>query len=95
MLFRSYFLKGNVQYSKGWLDEAYRCIAKAVQLSPGNAEYQEALSQMAWQRNTGRPAGSSYGGYTTSMVGCTPCDLCAGFMCADCCCDCMCGDFCC
>ncbi len=90
-----YFLKGNVQYSKGWLDEAYRCIAKAVQLSPGNAEYQEALSQMAWQRNTGRPAGSSYGGYTTSMVGCTPCDLCAGFMCADCCCDCMCGDFCC
>lgn len=91
-----YFLKGNVQYSKGWLDEAYRCFTKANQLSPGNAEYQSALNQMAWQRSTGRPAGMGYGGYnTTSVVGCTPCDMCAGLMCADFCCDCMCDDFCC
>ena len=57
-----YFLRGRVFYVRGWLDQAYNYYVRANQMSPGNAEYQTALNQLMWQRNTGRPAGG-YGDY--------------------------------
>lgn len=83
-----YFLKGNIFYSRGWLEEALRCFNTAVQMSPGNPEYQAAVQQMMWQRRTAAPQGYS----TQQGGGCSPCNVCAGLMCADCCCECMGGD---
>jgi|LSQX01.1.fsa_nt_gb molecular chaperone DnaJ len=82
-----YFLKGSIQYRKGWLEEAGGNFAAAVRLDPGNKEYRAAYDNM---RN------SSSGGYRMSgnkgHSGCSACDICTGLLCADCCCECMGGD---
>ena len=85
------YLRGRIFYSKGWLDQAYSHFVRANQMNPMNAEYQNALNQLMWQRNTGRPSG--YGEYrTVQSGGCSGCDMCSGLICADCCCECMGGD---
>ena len=87
-----YYLRGRVFYVHGWLDQAYRYYTRAVQMNPGNAEYQTALNQLMWQRNTGRPSGG-YGDYrNVQSGGMSGCDMCSGLICADCCCECMGGD---
>ena len=40
------FLKGAVCYKRGWMDEARRYHETAVQMDPGNAEYQRALDMI-------------------------------------------------
>ena len=87
-----YYLRGRVFYVHGWLDQAYSYYARAVQMNPGNTEYQTALNQLMWQRNTGRPSGG-YGDYrNVQSGGMSGCDMCSGLICADCCCECMGGD---
>ena len=87
-----YYLRGRVFYVHGWLDQAYSYYTRAVQMNPGNAEYQTALNQLMWQRNTGRPSGG-YGDYrNVQSGGMSGCDMCSGLICADCCCECMVGD---
>lgn len=87
-----YYLRGRVFYVHGWLDQAYSYYTRAVQMNPGNAEYQTALNQLMWQRNTGRPSGG-YGDYrNVQSGGMSGCDMCSGLICADCCCECMDGD---
>lgn len=87
-----YYLRGRVFYVRGWLDQAYNHYARATQMNPSNAEYQNALNQLMWQRNTGRPA-NGYGDYRNVQYGgCSGCDICQGLICADCCCECMGGD---
>lgn len=87
-----YYLRGRVFYVHGWLDQAYSYYTRAVQMNPGNAEYQTALNQLMWQRNTGRPSGE-YGDYrNVQSGGMSGCDMCSGLICADCCCECMGGD---
>lgn len=86
-----YYLRGKVFYVRGWLDQAYSYFVRANQLNPNNAEYQNALNQLMWQRNTARPSG--YGEYrNVQSGGCSGCDMCSGLVCADCCCECMGGD---
>ena len=82
-----HFLKGNVLYKKGWLEDAYNHVATASRMDPSNAEYRSMLNQMNMRRQTG--------GYQMSgnqMSGCSGCDMCQGLICADCCCECMGGD---
>ena len=87
-----YYLRGRVFYVHGWLDQADSYYTRAVQMNPGNAEYQTALNQLMWQRNTGRPSGG-YGDYrNVQSGGMSGCDMCSGLICADCCCECMGGD---
>ena len=87
-----YYLRGRVFYVHGWLDQAYSYYTRAVQMNPGNAEYQTALNQLMWQRYTGRPSGG-YGDYrNVQSGGMSGCDMCSGLICADCCCECMGGD---
>ena len=87
-----YYLRGRVFYVHGWLDQAYSYYTRAVQMNPGNAEYQTALNQLMWQRNTGRPS-AGYGDYRNVQSGwMSGCDMCSGLICADCCCECMGGD---
>lgn len=89
-----YYLRGRVFYVRGWLDQAYSYYMRANQMNPANAEYQTALNQLMWQRNTGRPSNGSYGGEYRNVQagGCSGCDMCSGLVCADCCCECMGGD---
>lgn len=84
------FLKGSIQYKKGYLDSAYTYFSTACRMNPSNAEYASALNTLNYQRSGGAYGGR--GGYRTNaspVVGCSPCDLCCGLMYADCCCECM------
>lgn len=87
-----YFLKGSVFYTRGWLEDATNHFQTACRMAPNNAEYRAALNRMGWQRQ-GNMGGYGQGQYRqpqrTSMMGCSPCDICYGMMCADCCCDCL------
>ena len=88
-----HFLKGVVQHTRGWLDDAYNNFVRAAQLDPNNMEYRTALNQLQWQRKTGRAPGSGYHAGTT-FSNCSVCDICAAMYCADCCCECMGGNLC-
>ena len=84
-----HFLKGSIQYSRGWMEQAYENFARAVEINPNNREYQAALGQLQWQRANGRPQNVYH---TGSVGGCSLCDVCTTLYCADCCCECMGGD---
>ena len=71
------FLMGSVMLRKGWYDSARSYFQRAYSMDPTNPEYAEALNRMS------TPGG---GGFSGGMI--TPCDCCAGLMCADCLCDC-------
>lgn len=77
-----YFLKGTVQYKRGWLEEATKNYRTACQLDPNNPEYQAAFRQVNHPRSGG------YHAPRTNAAGCSACDICTGLMCADCLCDC-------
>ena len=79
-----YFLNGTVLYRRGWFDAAYTSMAAAVRMDPSNAEYRAALNRMQQSRN-----GYSAYGNGGRQAEITPCDCCAGLMCADLCCRCM------
>jgi hypothetical protein len=81
-----HFLKGTVQYSRGWLDDAFGSFSAACSMDPGNAEYRAALNQLQWQRQSGRAPGYRTAG---GQQNCDICDVCAAAYCASCCCDCM------
>lgn len=86
-----YFLMGSIFYRRGWLDDAYNSFIHASNMEPGNTEYREAASRMAFQRSSARPFGQTdYRQVSTG--GCSGCDICTGLICADCCCECLGGD---
>ena len=68
------FLKGVVCYRRGWMDEALRYYRTAVQMDPGNAEYQQALDYMEGAGEQPYHPGGSFG------------TLCSGNPCATACC---------
>ena len=80
------FLMGSLYYRKGWLDEARRYFETAINMEPGNQEYLQALNIMS----RGGQAYSPYGyNYNQQMGGCSACDVCTAFICADACCNCF------
>ena len=89
-----YFLMGTTFYRRGWMDQAYAHLQKAVNMAPNNTEYRAAFTQVSQQR-TGRSAGYNYNkGSSGSSCGsgCGPCSTCVGLLCADSCCECFGGD---
>lgn len=88
---RWYYLKGQVNYQRGWTQQAYSYFQMAHNMEPGNPEYRGAFDSMNNQRSGGfrtdnRRAGGATGG------SCDGCDICSGLICADCCCECCGGD---
>ncbi len=71
-----YFLSGSIAYRKGWMDEAMRNYSIAVQMDPGNMEYQQALAVM----RQGRMGGYQPAGYGSSAQ----CDPCTTYLCCSC-----------
>ncbi len=81
-----HYLKGVIHQRRGWLNDAYRCYHTAYTIDPSNPEFAAAFNAMNNNAN---------GGYRTvnqNNSGCSPCNVCAGLLCADTCCECMGGD---
>lgn len=74
-----HFLMGSIAYRKGWLDEALQQYQLAVNMEPGNPEYQQAYHMMQQGGRSYRPYGYNAGGIDT-------CDCCTTLMCLNCCC---------
>lgn len=86
-----YFLKGKVNYKRGWTDQAYSYFNMAYNMEPNNPEYRNAFQNMKNRRSGGyRTTHHSSG--NNGCCGCDGCDICEGLLCADCCCECMGGD---
>ena len=85
-----YFLKGMCASRKGWSEQAFQFIQRAVQMDPSNPEYNAAYNNMMRSRQYGAGAGYNQ---PNQQYGCSCCDFCAGMMCADMCCNC-CGNGC-
>ena len=85
-----FFLKGNIAYSRGWLDQAYNYFGEACRLDPGNSEYNAAFNRMN-QQGSGYMQGNPQ--YTTRSSGSSDACDCLSTLCiADCCCEMMGGD---
>lgn len=93
-----YFLRGNIYFFRGWLEEAARHFQTAYQMAPQNEEYRAACQRMQWQAqgNFGTGYGHHHTPYHNQTMhrqdGCSGCDICTGLLCLDCCCECMGGD---
>lgn len=72
------YLKGIVNYRKGWLDNAVTYLNTACSMDPANMEYRQALNQLTQRQQRYAQAGG------TSM-----CEVCASLYCANACCQCM------
>jgi len=84
-----YYLKGLIFMRKGWYDEAYNHLQRAVNMDPSNYEYRSALDRMTVSYNTYR--GNSYRrGFTKNEN--DLCTFCQWLWCADCLCECAGGD---
>lgn len=75
------FLKGNVLYSRGFLEDATVYFQNAVQMAPQNLEYRAALDRLIAQRQF---RGSVY---SQGISVCGPCSICSALCCADCTCN--------
>ena len=85
-----FFLKGNIAYSRGWVNEAYNEFAEACRLDPYNAEYNAAFNRLNSQGSgymPGRQSRYNSGNTANDTLNCLG-DLCL----LDCCCECMGGD---
>ena len=80
-----YYLKGKINYNRGWVDQAYTYFSTAYKMDPSNPEYSNMYQTVNNQRS---------GGFNTASRGssadCT--DVCCGLLCADSCCECFGGD---
>ena len=81
-----HFLKGQILYKRGWLEDASREFEAAYRAEPGNREYRSTYESIFAKRSGGYRARPERSG------GCSACDICSGLICADCCCESMGGD---
>ena len=84
-----YYLKGQINYQRGWTDQAFTYFATAHNMEPTNAEYRHAFENLSRQRTGGFRTSSRH---NSSNSDCDGCSICQGLLCADCCCECMGGD---
>ncbi len=80
-----YFLKGKINFNRGWVDQAYSYFSTAYSMDSSNPEYRNAYENMQSQRNGGfRRAKNTDDG---DCMG-----LCCKLWCLDTFCECMGGD---
>ena len=79
-----FYLKGVVLAERGWYFDAQKSFETACNLEPNNNEYRDAFNQSRNRSNNFY----QNGGYNNvrQNAGCSPCDICAGLVCADCLC---------
>ena len=74
------YLMGVVAANRGHYVDAQHFFETASGMEPGNNEYRDAVERI-------RNGNVNFGGGQSNSRGCSCCDMCAAFMCADCCCD--------
>ncbi len=84
-----YYLKGLIFTRKGWYDEAYTHIQRAVTMDPSNYEYRSALNRMSTSGDSYRTSSFRRGYGVGNQDLCT---ICQCLICSDCCCECAGGD---
>ena len=84
-----HYLKGQVLYKRGWLEDASGEFETAYRMEPSNFEYKSAYENLFQKRSGGY---RSTGGTKRNNDGCDACNICSGLLCADCCCESMGGD---
>jgi molecular chaperone DnaJ len=80
-----YYLKGLIFMRKGWYDEAFTHIQRAVTMDPSNYEYRNALNRMGHYSNAYRTNPFNTGSYGGNV---DLCQICQCLWCSDCCCEC-------
>lgn len=86
-----YYLKGQVNYKRGWTQQAYSYYSMAYNMQPGNPIYKDAFERVSSNRSGGfRTNRTQHHGH--GRDDCDGCDICTGLLCADCCCECCGGD---
>ena len=89
---RWYFLKGQINYKRGWTDQAFSYFNMAYNMEPNNPEYRNAFENMRNRQSGGYRTTHHQSSGSGDCCGCDGCDICQGLLCADCCCECMGGD---
>ena len=90
-----YYLKGELNYRRGWTQQAYSYFTMAHNMEPGNAEYARVYERMNSQRSGGfRTERRQTSSDSSGCCQCGCCEIFAGLMCMECCCD-MFGNDCC
>lgn len=84
-----YYLKGEVNYRRGWTQQAYSYYSMAYNMQPGNPVYRDAFEKASQNRSGGFRTGRTQ---RHGSSDCDGCDICTGLICADCCCECCGGD---
>ncbi len=84
-----HFLKGQILYQRGWLEDASAEFEAAYRAEPQNLEYKSAYESVFQKRSGGY---RSTGGTRQNNDGCDACNICSGLLCADCCCESLGGD---
>lgn len=87
-----YYLKGELNYRRGWTQQAYSYYSMAYNMQPNNPIYKDAFTRVSQNRSGGFRTGYTQHHGHGSSGSCDGCDLCTGLMCADCCCECFGGD---
>lgn len=82
-----FFLRGVIYMRRGWYDQGYRHINRAVAMDPANEEYRATLNNLRYQNTTYRTTARDRGNES-----CDVCDFCTCLFCSDCCCECLGGD---
>jgi curved DNA-binding protein CbpA len=75
-----YYLRGEISYRRGWLDEARQYYQTACSMTPGNVEYQRALQTVQGSYTPYRQSS-----YQRSDLD-TACDICNTLLCLNCLC---------
>ena len=75
-----YYLKGQIAYRRGWLDEARQNYQTACAMVPGNYEYQNALRTVQGGYTPYRQTNYQNNGMDTA------CDICNALLCLNCLC---------
>ncbi|MBQ6601630.1 MAG: J domain-containing protein [Clostridia bacterium] len=87
-----YYLKGELNYRRGWTQQAYSYYSMAYNMQPNNPIYKDAFMRASQNRSGGFRTGHTQHHGHGSLGDCDGCDICTGLMCADCCCECFGGD---
>ncbi len=83
-----YYLKGTIQYRRGWFAEASKNFEIATSMAPNNQEYRAAYNNINGARRN-----NSYRRTSSNRNNdCSGCDICCSLLCADSCCECCGGD---
>ena len=89
-----FYLKGNIQQKRGWIEEAYNNYKIALDMDPYNQEYKNSVKEF---NCCGRKRQEYYGrgkNARKSSGSCGLCNVCMGLICLDTCCGCL-GNDCC